>query len=319
MTVHYHGELATTHVIIDVRSPAEYTAGHIPGAVNMPLFSNEERADVGTLYVQVGREAAIERGLHYVGPKLATLVHEARDRSAGKPILVYCWRGGMRSQSVAWLLHTAGMDVHTLHRGYKGFRSVVLATLALPWNFCVVVGPTGSGKTALLHEKAVRGSQVLDLEAIARHKGSAFGALGEGPQPSTEQAMNLIFEVLARFDLQRTVWVEDESRMIGTVCLPDCLYDAMQRAQYEVLFVSRERRVDNLVRDYGAFSTNELIASFERIQKKLGGERHAAAVTALRANDIRTAVELALEYYDRTYDHCLRQRAILPERDPKTP
>jgi tRNA 2-selenouridine synthase len=319
VTIHYHRELSATHCILDVRSPAEFAAGHVPGAVNMPLFSNEERAEVGTLYVQVGREAAIERGLQCVGPKLATLVHEAREHAAGKPIVVYCWRGGMRSQSVAWLLQTAGMDVQTLHRGYKGFRTVVLATLNLPWKLLVLVGPTGSGKTTLLREKAARGEQVLDLESIANHKGSAFGALGEDAQPSTEHAMNMMYDVLTSFDIARTVWVEDESRMIGTVCVPDAIYDAMQQAHYEEVVVSREQRIENLVREYGAFTADELIASFDRIRKKLGGERYAAAVAALRSNDLRAAVDLALAYYDRTYEHCLRLRATNALRTAKTP
>jgi len=315
----YHPELATTHVIIDVRSPAEFEHGHIPGAVNMPLFSNDERAEVGTLYVQVGRDAAVERGLDVVGPKLTRFVSEARAHAAGLPLLVYCWRGGMRSNSMAWLLRTAGMDVKTLQRGYKGYRSVVLSTFDLPWKFSVLVGPTGSGKTTLLREKAARGEQVLDLEAIAHHKGSAFGALGEDAQPSTEHAMNMMYDALASFDIARTVWVEDESRMIGTVCVPDAIYDAMQRAQYEEVVVSREQRIENLVREYGGFTTDELIHSFDHIQRKLGGERYAAAVAAVQANDLRAAASMALEYYDRTYEHCLRIRATTPPPMPKTP
>lgn len=312
-------DLAATHAIIDVRSPAEYEVGHIPSAVNMPLFTNEERAEVGTLYAQVGREAAIERGLHVVGPKLADFVSTARSIANGRPILACCWRGGMRSNSMAWLLRTAGMDVKTLLRGYKGYRGVVLATLDLPWKFCVVVGPTGSGKTTLLREKAARGEQVLDLEAIAHHKGSAFGALGEHAQPSTEHAMNLIYDALSRFDIERTVWVEDESRTIGSVCLPDAIYNALQVAQYYEVRVPREARVENLVHEYGVFTAEELIASFDRIQKKLGGERHAAAVAAVRAGDLRTAAGLALEYYDRTYQHCLQIRATSPTPTSKTP
>jgi len=315
----FYPELATTHAIIDVRSPAEFELGHILSAVNMPLFSNEERAEVGTLYVQVGREAAIDRGLHIVGPKLADFVTTARTIASGRPILLYCWRGGMRSNSMAWLFGTAGIDVKTLQRGYKGYRGVVLATLDLPWKFCVVVGPTGSGKTTLLREKAARGEQVLDLEAIAHHKGSAFGALGESAQPSTEHAMNAIYDALSRFDVERTVWVEDESRTIGSVCLPDALYNALQVAQYYEVMVPRETRIENLVHEYGIFTAEELIASFDRIQKKLGSERHAAAVAAVLASDLRTAAGLALEYYDRTYQHCLQIRATATVLTPKTP
>lgn len=311
MTVPFHPSLTSSHVMIDVRSPAEFAHGHIPGAVNMPLFSDAERADVGTLYVQQGKDVAVEQGLHYVGPKLSSFVATARTIANGKPLLVYCWRGGMRSSSMSWLLQTAGLDVVTLQRGYKGYRAHVLATLALPWKLRVVVGPTGSGKTAFLHQLTQRGEQVLDLEGIAHHKGSAFGALGEQPQPTTEHAMNCMHAVLAAFNIEQTVWVEDESRMIGTVCIPEAFFETMQQAEFHEVTVPIEERIANLVQDYGRFTPEQLMASFAKIRTKLGGEWYAAAVAAVQAGDLETAVRIALTYYDATYAHCLARRTTI--------
>lgn len=296
------------HSVIDVRSPAEYAKGHIPGAVNVPLFNDEERARVGTAYVQQGRAPAVELGLQIVGPKLAGIVVEAREIAQGRPIIVYCWRGGMRSGSVAWLLNTAGLQVMTIPRGYKGYRARVHALLEAPWELRVLAGRTGSGKTHRLRELAQAGEQVLDLEAICRHKGSSFGALGEEPQPSTEHAMNLMADVLWDFDRSRTVWVEDESRTVGKVVIPEALFTRMQHAPVEVMDVPRDVRVRNLVADYGAYAADDLVAAFERIRERLGGERCTAAITAVRQGDLATAADIALAYYDRTYDFALSRR-----------
>lgn len=296
------------HAVIDVRSPSEYLHGHIPQAVSMPLFSDDERAAVGTAYVQQGRTPAVELGLQIVGPKLSDMVAAARAIARGRPIIVYCWRGGMRSASVAWLLATAGMPVVTIPRGYKGYRARVHALLQAHWNLRVLAGRTGSGKTHRLHELAQAGEQVLDLEAICRHKGSSFGALGEEPQPTTEHAMNLMADVLWDFEPSRTVWVEDESRTVGKVVLPEALFIRMQQAPVEVLDVSRDERVRNLVADYGDYPADELVAAFERIRSKLGGERCTAAIESVQNGDLAAAADIALAYYDRTYDYALARR-----------
>ncbi|MBK7575836.1 MAG: tRNA 2-selenouridine(34) synthase MnmH [Ignavibacteria bacterium] len=311
MTTVFDDLFSDTYAVIDVRSPAEYAAGHIPGAINIPIFSNEERAVVGTAYVQDGREQAVDIGLQIVGPKLAHFVSQAR--AIGKPLIVYCWRGGMRSSSMGWLFTTAGLSVRVVPRGYKGFRAWGMGIISRPWKLHVVGGRTGSGKTHHLHQLAVRGEQILDLEGLANHKGSSFGALGEQPQPTTEHFMNLMTKELHRCSTERTLWVEDESRNIGTVVIPDVFYDAMQIAPIDVLDVSSEQRVTNLVADYGHASPEGLIAAFERIRRKLGGERCTQAIEAVKAGDIATAAEIALEYYDRTYDYCLKQRTANSE------
>lgn len=292
--------------VVDVRSPKEFATGHVPGAVNIALFSDDERAVVGTAYAKKGKEIAIDLGLEIVGPKLASFVSAAR--AFGKPLIVYCWRGGMRSASMSWLFQTAGMDVRTIPRGYKGYRAWGLGIISQPWQLRVVCGRTGSGKTHFLHDLAARGEQVLDLEGLAHHKGSSFGAIGLPPQPTTEHFMNLVAQQLSRFSPEKIVWVEDESRNVGSVSVPESLFDAMQRAPIELLNVPREQRVKNLVVDYGDATHEDLVAAFERLRRKLGGDRCNAAIEAVTAGDLATAAELALDYYDQTYDYCLTKR-----------
>jgi tRNA 2-selenouridine synthase len=214
----------------------------------------------------------------------------------------------MRSASLAWLFETAGFDVTTVVGGYKAFRRRARASFVAPWKLVVIGGRTGSAKTAVLHELTRRGEQVLDLEAITNHKGSAFGALMEDPQPTSEQAANDIFRVLNAFDSARIVYVEDESRSVGRVFLPEDLFTAIQRAPIIVLDVPFEQRVQHLVEVYGAASAEGLIDSFTRIRTKLGGERWAAAVAFVQQGDLASATRIGLEYYDKTYEHCLTKR-----------
>lgn len=291
---------------MDVRTPAEYQQGHIVGSVNIPLFTNEERADVGTRYVQQSREEAIRRGLELVGPRLAGYVEQAR--ALGKPLVVYCWRGGMRSSSMSWLFSTSGLASQTIPRGYKGFRTAAAKHLAQPWQWRVVSGPTGSGKTTFLCGLAAGGEQVIDLEGLANHKGSSFGGIQQPAQPTTEHMMNRIHHAMRGFDLSHTVWLEDESRSIGRVHLPDVLYEAMKIAPRHVLETPLEVRVSNLVAEYGQLPPQELVAAFERIREKLGGERTQRAIAALEANDRELAAEIALDYYDRTYEFSAKNR-----------
>lgn len=293
------------YAVVDVRTPAEFEKGHLVGAVNIPLFTNEERADVGTLYVQQSREEAIRRGLELVGPRLAGYVEQAR--SLGKPLIVYCWRGGMRSSSMSWLFSTSGLASQTIPRGYKGFRKAAAERLALPWQWRVVAGPTGSGKTSFLRTLAERGEQVIDLEGLANHKGSSFGGIMQPAQPTTEHMMNRIHHAMRDFDLSQTVWLEDESRTIGRVHLPDVLYEAMKIAPRHVLETPLAMRISNLVAEYGQLPPQELVAAFERIREKLGGDRTQRAIEALTLGNIATAAEIALDYYDRTYAYTAKR------------
>jgi tRNA 2-selenouridine synthase len=295
----------------DVRTPAEYESGHIPGVNNLPLFSNEERVVVGTSYKQKGREQALLEGLEFVGPKMRTMVEEVIKASGSPPgkVLVHCWRGGMRSQSVAWLLELYGYETLTLEKGYKGFRHWVLGQLDDVPPLNVIGGPTGAGKTDILDVLKEDGEPVIDLEGLANHRGSAFGSLLLGAQPTQEHFENLLAFELARVRVQGLpVWIEDESRMVGYVQVPNRVYEAIRASQVLFLEVPFESRVERLVEVYGDASPELLKDSFDRIQTRLGGLKHKEAHDALEKGDLHEAAAIALTYYDRAYAKGLGRR-----------
>jgi tRNA 2-selenouridine synthase len=294
--------------IIDVRSPGEFNQGHIPGAANVPLFSNEERAMVGTIYKQKGRQEAVLKGMEIVGPKMGELVNEAKKYATADSIFVHCWRGGMRSGFVAILLEMYGLKTSTLKGGYKSFRRSVLSHFEKPQFILLLGGRTGSGKTKILHQLARQGEQVVDLEALAHHKGSAFGALGEKAQPTQEQFENELFYRLSALDETRPVWLEDESRMIGKKVIPGHLWDSMRAAKVMYINLPYEVRLRYITEEYGKFPVEQLKESILKISKRLGPEQSKNAIAALAANDIRTAFDYCLHYYDKTYNHGLTQR-----------
>ncbi|MDX1905578.1 MAG: tRNA 2-selenouridine(34) synthase MnmH [Bacteroidia bacterium] len=287
--------------VIDVRSPQEFLHGHIPGAVNIPLFDDEERAAVGTLYKQVSRDAAILRGLELVGPKLAAFVRQVREVAPGGTILVHCWRGGMRSEYMALLWQTTGMKVATLQGGYKAYRQSVLATMARPWKLRILGGATGSGKTACLQAIADQGGQILDLEALAHHKGSSFGSLGQLPQPTTEQFENDLHARLMCLDPDQPVWVEDESVSIGKVFIPKPFWDQMCASPAVILEIPQEVRIRHLVQEYAAHDPSEMEAALARISRRLGGLQYQRALEAYRAGDLEESTRIVLAYYDKAY------------------
>jgi tRNA 2-selenouridine synthase len=295
--------------IIDVRTPAEFEKGHIPGAFNIPLFTNDQRAVVGTIYKRQGKEKAVIKGLEFVGPEMKNMVLKAKKISGGDPLYVHCWRGGMRSASMAWLFETTGIKCYTMKGGYKAYRRSFHEMLENdPRKFIVIAGPTGSGKTAILDELSAMGEQVLDLEGLAHHKGSAFGALGEEPQPTNEQFENDIHHVLRPFSPDRPVWVEGESRSIGKNFIPDDLFDMLVTSDTVHVYPDFEYRVKRLVVDYAKYPKDELIHSFEKISKRLGGLRTKNAVEAVRDGEFDIAVRIGLEYYDKTYQYAIDSR-----------
>jgi tRNA 2-selenouridine synthase len=308
--------------VIDVRSPGEFLRGHIPGAHNIPLFNNEERALVGTKYKQVGKEEAVLLGLEIVGPKMASFVREAKAISKNGKVLVHCWRGGMRSGSFAWLLNTSGLQAITLKQGYKAYRRHVLKSFASPYTLIVLGGETGSGKTEILASLKERGEQVIDLEALAHHKGSAFGALGQQPQPGVEEFENILYTELRGMDTNRRIWVEDESKSIGRVFIPPDFWQQMKQAMMFRIALPKEARVERLLKEYGCFSTTDLEASVLRIQKRLGGLATRQCQDALKAGDLKTVAEITLTYYDKAYTHHKEdiascQRILLDKDNPQ--
>ncbi len=304
--------------VFDVRSPAEYKKGHLPGALNLPLFSDEERHEIGLLYKNSGKDPAVLRGLEIVGPRLTDYIAQARRLTAADSVLLHCWRGGLRSESMAWLLEKAGFRIGLLKGGYKNYRKHLSAVFAHPWQLLVLSGMTGSGKTEILQILRKRGEQVLDLEGLARHRGSAFGAFVDTEQPSTEQFENDSAAALASFDRNKPVWVEDESRRIGWVTIPEALFNQMRHARVIRIHVSREVRVERLCREYGQVPKNILDAATANIGKRLGGEKTGRVLQAIANGDYSLAANAILEYYDKTYQYGLSRRnpATIVELNP---
>jgi tRNA 2-selenouridine synthase len=294
--------------IIDVRTPDEFATGHIPGALNVPLFSNEERAEIGTAYKQEGRSRAVAIGLRRVGPRLEQLAQALLDLTnpADPRLHLHCWRGGMRSASVAWLMEsTLGCRTATLKGGYKAFRRWVLDSFEIPRELRVVAGLTGSGKTEVLRQMAHLGENTLDLEGLAKHKGSAFGQLGEAAQPTQAQFENELAIAWRATDPSRPVWLEDESRMIGKRTLPEALWNRKLAARFHVIELPDAERIAHLCKGYAGFSPADLAASVEAIHSRLGGGRAKAALESLRGGDFTEACRIILSYYDRAYQNCL--------------
>ena len=293
--------------VIDVRSPAEYQKGHIPGSVNIPIFTNKERAEVGTVYKQQSREEAILMGLDIVGPKLRKIADEGKKMSVDDTLFVYCWRGGMRSEKMSWLFELNGLNTYVLEGGYKKYRQYGKEVINHIDQYVIVQGPTGSGKTEIIQALADQGEQVLDLEGLAHHKGSAFGGLGQGKQPTTQQFQNEIYRILGSFDQSRPVWLESESATIGKVYLPEELWTRMNSAAIVSIDVPAQSRVENIIAQYGSFSNEKLIKKVEQLKQNLGGAMVKEIVEDINNSDLPIAVQKLLKYYDKAYSHSAAQ------------
>lgn len=294
--------------VMDVRSPSEFNQGHIPGALNIPLFDDEERRVVGTTYKQINRESAMYRGLEFAGAKLASLAREGvRATGREKKLLIHCWRGGMRSASMAWLFETMGIRCILLEGGYKSYRRYIHSLMAGSLNLRVIGGKTGSGKTEILLQLKAMGEQIIDLEDLAHHKGSAFGALGEPDQPTTEQFENNLGRMITDLDPGKITWVEDESRNIGKCVIPGDLYEQMRLSETLFLDIPRESRARYLVGQYADHEKEALKACIERIHRKLGGDRAKEAMQAVDAGDFYHTAMITLHYYDKAYMHSLEK------------
>jgi tRNA 2-selenouridine synthase len=295
-------------LLLDTRSPAEFEHGHIAGAVSFPLFSDEMRAEIGTLYKKEGKDKAVRRGLEVVGPKMVEFVDEAKILSGGRDIFLYCWRGGMRSSSMQWLLQTAGLKVHRLEGGYKAYRTWMYEQFEKPATFITVGGLTGSGKTEILKELATQGEQIIDLEELAAHFGSAFGNLDAHPQPTTEHFQNTLIEQLYQLDHSRPIWVEDESQHIGKVWINDEFFKQIKSCPLVIVQRSNDDRINHLCSMYAGAEKDDLIDGFERISKRLGGQHVKAAVECIEEGNFGNAAAIALNYYDKSYNYMLEKR-----------
>ncbi|MGZ2369026.1 tRNA 2-selenouridine(34) synthase MnmH [Ancylomarina sp. YFZ004] len=294
--------------MIDVRTPAEFEQGHIPGAINIPIFTNDERAQVGTKYKRASKDAAVLLGLELVGPKLSVFVRRAKKVAVDGEVLIHCWRGGMRSGSMAWLFETAGLKPSLLDGGYKAYRHHIREAFTRPTNLVVIGGYTGSGKTEILHKLTDLEEQVLDLEGVANHKGSAFGALGQADQPTTEQYENDLGKIWQEFDHSKTIWTEDESHSVGSVRINDPLFEQMRKAPLLAIIVPKSERIKRLVKEYACFDIDLLKQMCKKIEKRLGGLKVKKAFDSLEQGDYSTVADITLDYYDKAYGHGLDTR-----------
>jgi len=339
ITIEEFLSLAKQHPVLDVRSPGEYKHAHIPSANSLPLFSDEERKQVGTAYKQQSREAAIKIGLDFFGPKMRKMVEEVEalpelkgtqiSEDGQRPstnVLIHCWRGGMRSAAVAWLLDMYGFKVFLLTGGYKAYRKWVLAQFEKDYNFNIIGGYTGSGKTLLLHTLQNEGKTTVDLERMANHRGSAFGAMENIPQPRQEMFENLLAESLfaASCSLaggedshaindQRSsaIFLEDESQRIGNLQIPMPLWYTMRKAPVYFMDIPFEERLNYITEEYGKQSKERLTEAVLRIQKRLGGLETKNAIRFLEESNYKESFRILLSYYDKWYYKGLQNRENL--------
>lgn len=295
-------------ILIDVRTPAEYEHAHIPNAVNMPIFSNEERVQIGTTYKQIGKEEATILGFEYAGPKWSNYIKSAKLLAPHKKVCVHCWRGGMRSGAIAWCLDFAGFDVLVITGGYKSYRNWVLEQFKKEYPLLVLGGMTGSHKTDLINNIEQIGEQIVDLEKLAQHQGSAFGSMNKLIQPSQEQFENLLATKLATLQNNKKIWIEDESYSIGKIVIPRNLWLQMQCANMIEIQIDKVSRIDYLANEYGKLNIDFLKNACLHIQKRLGFDNFKKAIQALDNNEVRTFIEIIIYYYDKCYQKCINKR-----------
>lgn len=297
-------------LVIDVRSPCEHTAEHVPGSVNVPLLSDEERAVVGIIYKEVGEVVARRHALKLIAPKIPTLIDDivALRTQHSQATVVYCWRGGLRSESVASLLSMAGIDCFRLQGGYKSWRANVLRDFQTDqYRFVPVIlhGLTGVGKTEILKQLSARNLHVLDLEEIACHRGSAFGSMGLAQQPSQKNFDALVWKKLREVDAD-IVFMEAESRKIGRISLPDFIYKRILSGVPVLITGSIEKRIERIISDYLSACTreqlDEALSHLADLKERLGAARVKQVKDVVLSGDLHSAVHTLLtDYYDPLY------------------
>lgn len=321
--------MAKEHPVLDVRSPGEFEHAHIPGAYSLPLFTDEERKVVGTAYKQESREKAIKIGLKYFGKKMVKMVEEVEElggrrkmrgnrpetgsgrlEEGDKIVLVHCWRGGMRSAGVAWLLDLYGYKVYTLAGGYKAYRNWVLQQFEKEYNIQIIGGYTGSAKSYVLKELQKQNEAVVDLESLANHKGSAFGNIGMPKQPSQEMFENLLATQLSSVTSSPSpiIWMEDESQRIGDVNIPTIFFKHMRTKPVLFLDIPFEERLKHIVIEYGKLDKERMINAIIRIKKRLGGLDTKNAINYLVEDNVEEAFRILLRYYDKGYEKAMETR-----------
>jgi len=292
--------------IVDIRSPTEYSEFHIPGAVNVPLFDDEEKRFIGEVYRLKGQEKAKEEGIKLVSPKLYSFYKTFKElENRGKPIVVYCWRGGMRSVAMCSFLAGTGIKVMRLKGGYRAFRRYILEDMERiisDKQFIVLTGKTGVGKTSLLRDLKREGLPVVDLEDLAKDRGSAFGKVGLREKVSQKMFDANLYLTLKRIN-HPVLFIEDESRRIGNVHLPEVLYKRIAEGFRVELNTTMERRIKNIEEEYlGNTEKEEIKGAVYKIRKYLGNEGADYVLRLIEEGKLRDTIRFLIEkYYDRTY------------------
>jgi tRNA 2-selenouridine synthase len=305
-TVAFNESLLASHLTVDVRTPLEYEEDHIPGAINVPLLSNEERVEIGTLYKQTGPQEARLRGLELTAARFPQIVHEIGGAAAGRPILVYCWRGGLRSKTVVSILELTGFDGVQLQGGYKSFRNHVLARFEPfqpPGPLLVIHGMTGIGKTTFILGLNNADFSVIDLEGLACHRGSAFGEVGMSQDLSQKRFDTLLWDALRKLPKGKPLIIEGESKRIGKISLPGNFYEVMLDSVKVWCEASLETRVERLIAEYGRDEYRQDMAdALLRLKKRLGGGKYEEIAAYLQNWELEPFMaELVKNYYDKVY------------------
>ncbi|MDP4127400.1 MAG: tRNA 2-selenouridine(34) synthase MnmH [Bacillota bacterium] len=295
-------------ILVDVRSEGEFAEATIPGSVNLPLLDNEERAEVGTTYTQSSPNLAREQGLRIISPKLPDLVKKVEQLSKEGPLVLFCWRGGMRSKSLASVAELMGIPVYRLQGGYKAYRNQVVDFFKnrLPFQVVVLRGNTGVGKTELLGHLRANGYPAIDLEKLANNRGSVFGAMGLGDPPSQKKFEGLLYEELESLSEFPYIIVECESKRIGRVMLPTSFFEAMQEGTQILLYDSLENRVQRLLKEYTAVpnALQEIEVALLRLIKTLGHIKVGELQSLLQTGQLDLFTKrLLVEYYDKLYSY----------------
>ena len=293
---------------IDVRCPREFAKGHFTKAINIPLFSDSEYQNIGITYKEMGQEAATQMGLKYASKSSTSILKQISNLNL-ENIIIYCARGGMRSKGFQLLLDNAGHYSFRINKGYKSIRAHTLSSYKSKREIVIIAGSTGTGKTNLLHQMKKDGHNVIDLEHLANHRGSAFGDLGLSEQSTQQQFENDLSYYWLQTDRNNLVFIESESRKIGRTVIPDDIWTQMLNGIYLKIDMNIDRRIKNLIKDYGHFSKGELKSRINRISKKLGGQNVKIAIKLLEKNDLSKLCELLLDnYYDKMYDTAYENR-----------
>ena len=293
---------------VDVRCPREFSKGHFTGAINIPIFSDDEYEKLGTTYRIKGQEEAVKLGESYAKKSTPDILNQFSSLN-NQNLIIYCARGGMRSKGMEMILDDSPSSIYRIDKGYKSIRKYSLNAFNKKRTVIIIAGSTGTGKTDILKNMKTKGYNIIDLEGLASHRGSAFGDLGLKKQPTQQQFENNLSIDWKNIDEEYPVFIESESRRIGKLVIPEGLWNQMESGYYLKINMNIDRRVDNLINEYGHHDINKLQDRVERISKKLGATETKDAINLLSDSNLFDFCKLLLnKYYDKMYGKAYEMR-----------